>query len=83
MFKLFLRNIKKGFATNSSSYHSTMIFTKDEHDKWLNGEISGDVPYSKFEGYNEDEGCYYYIDGTTERDIDGLTIVAVAYTEES
>lgn len=33
MEKLHLRNIKKGFATNSSSYHSTMI---------INGNISDD-----------------------------------------
>lgn len=32
--KLYLRNVKKGFATNSSSYHSTLILTDDEYQKW-------------------------------------------------
>lgn len=42
MIKLFLRNIKKGFATNSSSYHSTLILTEEEYEKWTKGEIKID-----------------------------------------
>ena len=30
--QLFVRNAKKGFATNSSSYHSTIIFTEEEFE---------------------------------------------------
>lgn len=48
MLRLFLRNIKKGFATNSSSYHSTLIMTKDEEEKWEKGEI-------EIEGYSYEE----------------------------
>lgn len=58
--KLFLRNIKKGFATNSSSYHSTLIMTEEEHKKWNNGDIeingytSEDWYESDYAEYDED-----------------------------
>lgn len=36
MTKLFLRNVKKGFATNSSSYHSTILRYIDVPERiWL------------------------------------------------
>lgn len=40
MLDLYIRNIKKGFATNSSSYHSTLILTDEEYEKWVNGLIT-------------------------------------------
>lgn len=54
MKALFLRNIKQGFATNSSSYHSTLIMTEDEYDKWKSGEIESIDDYT-YEEWNEDE----------------------------
>lgn len=39
MITLFLRNIKKGFATNSSSYHSTLVLTEEEYNKWVSGTV--------------------------------------------
>lgn len=38
--QLYLRNVKKGFATNSSSYHSTIVLTEEEYNKWTKGEIT-------------------------------------------
>lgn len=51
---LYLRNIKKGFATNSSSYHSTLIMDEEEYQKWQNGEI--EVNGYTYEDYEESYG---------------------------
>lgn len=51
MKKLFLRNIKQGFATNSSSYHSTLIMSPEEEERWENGEI--EVSGWSYEEYEE------------------------------
>lgn len=84
MTKLFLRNIKKGFATNSSSYHSTLILTKDEYEKWSNNEITIEgVSYSDLDGEYGDDGIYRYIESQAEREIDGNIIVAVTYCEDN
>lgn len=48
---LFLRNIKKGFATNSSSYHSTLMMSEEEYEKWKDGEI--EVNGWSYEEYEE------------------------------
>lgn len=45
MKQLYLRNIKKGFATNSSSYHTTLVMTEEEYVKWTTGEITVDDNY--------------------------------------
>ena len=86
MKKLVIRNIKKGFATNSSSYHSTLILTEDEYDKWKSGEISiEDISYGVFEdndGYDDDSGLYYYIESQSERTLDdGTKVIAITYCE--
>lgn len=58
--KLYLRNIKKGFATNSSSYHSTLIMTEEEYEKWVNGEIVIDnISYDEWGDYCETDVTYY------------------------
>lgn len=58
--KLYLRNIKKGFATNSSSYHSTLIMTEEEYEKWVNGEIViDDISYDEWGDYYETDVTYY------------------------
>lgn len=51
--KLYLRNIKKGFATNSSSYHSTLILMKDVYDKWVNEEITVENDWGEEITYDE------------------------------
>jgi len=51
--KLYLRNIKKGFATNSSSYHSTTVLSEEEYDKWTNGEIQVEIGYGDEISYEE------------------------------
>lgn len=53
MIKLFLRNIKKGFATNSSSYHSTLILTEEEYEKWTTGKIKVENDYEEQISYEE------------------------------
>ena len=58
MVKLYIRNIKKGFATNSSSYHSTLILTEDEYEKWKSGEINIQSEYNDEVSY-EDWGYDY------------------------
>ena len=64
MIKLFLRNVKKGFATNSSSYHSTLIMTKEEYDKWEKKEIEIDN-YTYEEWYESDYAEYDETNYTT------------------
>ena len=59
MKNLYVRNIKKGFATNSSSYHSTLVMTKEEYDKWINSDI-------EINGYASDE--WFDTEYETERD---------------
>ncbi len=87
MLKLFLRNIKKGFATNSSSYHSTLILTEDEFNKWKNGEVKiNNINYDVFESdeYDEETGLYYYIESQKERIFaDGEKIIAITYCEST
>lgn len=51
MQELVVRNVKMGFATNSSSYHSTLILTEEEYNKWVDGKI-------KIEDYYGDEVSY-------------------------
>lgn len=51
--KLFLRNIKNGFATNSSSYHSTLIILKSDYEKWVKGEIKIKNGYGEEITYDE------------------------------
>lgn len=53
MKTMYLRNIKKGFATNSSSYHSTLIITESEYEKWMNGEITIQNSYDEDITYDE------------------------------
>jgi hypothetical protein len=63
--QLYLRNIKKGFATNSSSYHSTIVLTEEEYNKWTKGEITiendwGDeVTYDEWGGEYETDTTHY------------------------
>lgn len=66
MGKLFIRNIKKGFATNSSSYHSTLILTEEEYEKWTNNEIT-------IEDYYGDEISYEDFDENYETDVTRYT----------
>lgn len=48
MKKLFLQNVKKGFATNSSSYHSMLILTDEEYERWRNGEVINGWEYNEW-----------------------------------
>ncbi len=64
MFKLFLRNIKKGFATNSSSYHSTLILSEEEYEKWEKGEIKVEDHYGDMITYDDWESDSYEEDFT-------------------
>ena len=64
MLNLFLRNVKKGFATNSSSYHTTLIMTEEQRKKWEAGEIE------QIEGYTYDE---WFDDDYAEHDTDYFT----------
>ncbi|MEK4006504.1 hypothetical protein [Paenibacillus sp. FSL H3-0333] len=61
MITLFLRNIKKGFATNSSSYHSTLVLTKEEYDKWVSGETTVENDWGSQISY-DDWGSEYETD---------------------
>lgn len=83
MFSLFVRNIKKGFATNSSSYHSTIIFTEDEYEKWKNGEKveNIEVTYDSMDNYEAYDYMHYSIIAVQKREIDGVKIVAFTYEE--
>ena len=82
MFKLFLRNIKKGFATNSSSYHSTLILSEEDFEKWKNGEniVENDDYYdeddSKYVSY-EDYGYDYETDITRYTSPSGDKLVII------
>lgn len=72
---MYLRNIKKGYATNSSSYHSTLILTEEEYKKWKNNEEAFgkfmDGPLWFKEVDNEDtldtRGMYYYYESEDDR----------------
>ena len=83
--KLYLRNIKRGFATNSSSYHSTIILSEDEFNKWKNGEINiENLAYSALDNdeHYEETGYYYYIESQTERVLDNdVKVIAITYCE--
>ena len=68
---LFLRNIKQGFATNSSSYHSTLIMNEEEYQKWVAGEI--EVNGWSFEEYEETE---YEVD-YDKKEIDGVRVYVI------
>lgn len=67
--KLYLRNIKKGFGTNSSSYHSTIVLTLKEFEKWKSGKIKIDkwgdgyeedmITYDEWGNYYETDITYY------------------------
>lgn len=84
--KLHVRNVKMGFATNSSSYHSTLILTEEEYNKWKNGQFKADVTYEqiKNDNYDEDTGYYYYIESQSERMLEnGVKVVAITYCETS
>lgn len=85
MKKLYLRNIKRGFATNSSSYHSTIILTEDEFKKWELGEIEIDGIYYSFlsnEEHYYEHGYYYYIESQTDRVLDNdIKVIAITYCE--
>lgn len=54
---LFVRNIKKGFATNSSSYHSTIVMTEEDHEKWKEGDVVVDG-YTHEDWYNDEYAEY-------------------------
>ena len=44
-----MRQIRKGvFETNSSSTHSLTICTRDEYEKWINGQVLFDKDFNKF-----------------------------------
>lgn len=60
---LHLRNVKKGYATNSSSYHTTLIFVEEEYEKWVKGEIKKD-------GYSPDD---FFDDYESETDVTTYT----------
>lgn len=78
--ELFLRNIKKGFATNSSSYHSTTILSQEEYDNWVNGKIKleigwrDEMSYEEFENDTESE---YEVDITEYTTPGGEKIVVI------
>lgn len=67
--KLFLRNVKQGFATNSSSYHSMIMMTEEEKVKWENGEIEIDG-YS-YEEWNDNN---YYEESHDSKEVNGVTV---------
>ncbi len=71
MRKLFIRNIKKGFATNSSSYHSTLIMTDDEYKKWISDQEVVIDGWTSDEWYQEGEFENEYSE--TEYDEDSYT----------
>lgn len=51
--------IRRGvFETNSSSVHSMCICTKDEYDKWMNGELYCNRWYEEFKTKEEVEALY-------------------------
>lgn len=74
---LFLRNIKKGFATNSSSYHSTVVLDQEEYDKWVAGEIAVEIRGDEqtYEEWQDDE--YGETDVTTHTTPNGDSIVII------
>ena len=88
MLKLYVRNIKKGFATNSSSYHSTLILTEDEFIKWKTGEIE-EIDGVKYKYFDDDDyefeeetsGYRYYIESQSERVINTEKVIAITYCE--
>lgn len=77
---LFLRNIKKGFATNSSSYHSTVVLDQEEYDKWVAGEIEVEIRYDpiSYEDWcNDKEGGETDITTHTTPNGDSIVIICV------
>ena len=66
MQELVVRNVKMGFATNSSSYHSTLILTEEEYNKWVDGKI-------KIEDYYGDEVSYDECGNDSETNISRYT----------
>lgn len=74
MLKMFIRNVKKGFATNSSSYHTMIMMTEEEREKWINGEIEIDG-YSYEEWYDEED---YLEHESDKKEVNGIVVYAYA-----